>query len=152
MKYKRVMTLCGLLLATWHLFAQESKNAPGDTSKPSLTLSCDPEVEKKGGLAPRVRVSAGVIAPLVRKRKLPDTRDLKKQLNEEQSVKVVIIFNFTGDVACVGATQGLPLLTERSVEAAKGWKFNPFLLNGKPVSVESTIEFNFKGSKVKSVP
>jgi len=135
------------------MFTQEDKNAPASASKPPFTpVPCDPEILKNQNLTMRIRLSTGVIKDLVRKKKLPDASDLRGELQEEQRVRVGILINGQGDVACAHVKEGLPLLAERSIEAAKEWKFIPYLLHDKPIAVESTIEFLYKGPKVKSIP
>lgn len=36
-----------------------------------------------------------------------------------------------------------PLLVPTALEAVKEWRYRPFLLNGEPVEVETTITVNF---------
>jgi protein TonB len=36
-----------------------------------------------------------------------------------------------------------PLLVPAALEAVKKWRYRPFLLNGEPVEVETTITVNF---------
>jgi protein TonB len=38
---------------------------------------------------------------------------------------------------------GDPLLANACIDAVKQWKFHPYLLNGSPVEVETTLAFNF---------
>jgi hypothetical protein len=153
LKYTRVITLSGLLVASSTVLTQSTGGAQaGPSSAPFEPIVCDPETLKTQDLKMRVRLSTGVLSRLVRKRKLPDARDLRKQLNQEQRVKVGILFNHQGDVACAQLREGLPLLAERSLAAVREWKFKPYSIQGRPFAVESTIEFFYKGSKVKSVP
>jgi protein TonB len=35
------------------------------------------------------------------------------------------------------------MLTDAAMKAASQWKYRPFLLNGKPVDVETTITIRF---------
>jgi protein TonB len=36
------------------------------------------------------------------------------------------------------------MFANTAIEAVKLWRFKPYLLNGRPVSVQSTITLNFK--------
>ena len=38
---------------------------------------------------------------------------------------------------------GHPMLTQSALEAVRQWKYRPYLLNGEPVEVETTIQVNF---------
>jgi protein TonB len=40
--------------------------------------------------------------------------------------------------------QGSLMFANTAIEAVKLWRFKPYLLNGRPVSVQSTITLNFK--------
>ena len=92
-----------------------------------------------------IRVSAGVIQGLVQQKVLPDAVDLKSVKNADVRVKVRI--DESGNVACAMGDDGDPALFERSESAAKEWKFKPYLVNGKPVIVESVFYFHFIGRR-----
>jgi len=49
----------------------------------------------------------------------------------------------TGDVTGAEVISGDPILAKSALEAAKQWKFRPFIRNGKPVPVTTRIPFNF---------
>jgi protein TonB len=39
---------------------------------------------------------------------------------------------------------GPPVLQQAAIDAVKQWRYRPYLLNGEPVEVETTIEVEFK--------
>jgi periplasmic protein TonB len=39
---------------------------------------------------------------------------------------------------------GHPMLVPAAIEAVKQWRYRPFLLNGEPVEVETTITVTFQ--------
>jgi protein TonB len=41
-------------------------------------------------------------------------------------------------------TSGSPLLARAAVQAVKQWRYQPFQLNGKPVSLHNQITIQFK--------
>lgn len=49
-----------------------------------------------------------------------------------------------GSVRRVQVVNGSPLLVNAAVEAVKKWRYQPFLLDGKPVEGETTITVTFK--------
>jgi TonB family protein len=58
----------------------------------------------------------------------------------------------TGDVDKVEVISGDPALVPSAVEAAKKWKFKPFIKNGKPIRVSTKIPFSFAfGDQVTDV-
>ena len=90
---------------------------------------------------PRVRVSEGVMkALLVHK---VDPACPADHVNIRDSVVLQAVISKAGDVASLVAISGHPMLIPRAIEAVKQWKFRPYLLNGIPVEVETTIHVEF---------
>jgi len=51
-----------------------------------------------------------------------------------------------GDVALDAAQNfavGLPLLAPAAIDAVRQWKYRPYLLNGAPLEVETTVTVSF---------
>jgi protein TonB len=48
-----------------------------------------------------------------------------------------------GTIKSVELIEGHPLLAPAAIEAVKRWKYKPYMLDGKPVEVETTITVNF---------
>ena len=65
----------------------------------------------------------------------------EKQLQGQVMVKMLV--SETGDVDSVEVVSGDPILAKAAVAAAIKWKFKPFIKNGKPVQVFTTVPFNF---------
>ncbi|HEU0184815.1 MAG TPA: energy transducer TonB [Blastocatellia bacterium] len=67
------------------------------------------------------------------------------RLNRVQgTVLLAIVFGADGRIRDIRTVRGLPDgLTETSIEAAQKIRFHPAVLNGKPVNVRATLEFNF---------
>jgi len=56
----------------------------------------------------------------------------------------------TGEISDLRVVCGPALLQQASLEAVRQWKYRPYLLNGKPVEVETTIRITFTlGGKKK---
>jgi TonB family protein len=62
-------------------------------------------------------------------------------------VWVQIHVSETGDVDAAEVASGDPTLAKSAVEAAKKWKFRPFIRGGKPVQVSTKLPFNFAFSE-----
>jgi len=74
----------------------------------------------------------------------------KKGIQGQVMVKFVI--SEEGDVESAEATSGDPLLAAAAVDAAKQWKFKPYIKNDKPVRVTTSIPFDFAFSdKVREI-
>ncbi len=54
-----------------------------------------------------------------------------------------VLTDETGSVVRSLAVEGDPSLVAASIEALKGFRFRPYLINGAPIAVESQIGFTF---------
>ena len=65
----------------------------------------------------------------------------EKQLQGQVWVRMSV--TEAGDVKGVELVSGDPILAKAALEAAKKWKFKPFIKNGKPVPVSAKVPFDF---------
>jgi TonB family protein len=61
----------------------------------------------------------------------------------EGMVKLQVIVQKDGAVTVQDVVEGDPILSPSAIEAVKQWRYEPTLLDGKPVDVQTTIEVNF---------
>lgn len=61
------------------------------------------------------------------------------------SVVMDAVIGTDGTIQQLRVISGNPLLVNAAMEAVKKWRYQPFLLDGKPVEGETTITVNFKG-------
>jgi protein TonB len=111
---------------------------PPPTPVQKLVEKPQPAVEKQP-----LRVSSRVLTGAAIERKTPIYPPLAKQARIEGSVVVEVVISLDGRVEAVRPLGGHPLLTSAALEAARGWRFNPTMLNGVPVRVTGLITFNF---------
>jgi hypothetical protein len=95
----------------------------------------------------KIRLAPGVISGLVLEKALPDAADLDP--SKDFDVKVKVMIDETGTVKCATGIEGDPELYERSTKTAQQWKFRPYILNGKPVVMESAFYFHYSKGKVE---
>jgi protein TonB len=109
---------------------QEQSNPPTGQSEPARQESPS-----------RLRVEHGVA--------------LIKKVNPEypkkarsQHVQGTVVLNATiskeGDIADLTVVSGDPLLVKAAVKAVKQWKYRPYLVEGKPVELDTEIRVNFE--------
>src|SRR5437870_1277010 len=91
----------------------------------------------------RVRVSAGVTNGLLVKRVQPPYPPLARQARIQGTVVLQAEISKTGDIQNLRLISGHPMLAPAAIEAVKQWKYKPYLLNGEPVEVETTVQVNF---------
>jgi protein TonB len=61
-------------------------------------------------------------------------------------VKLHAIIATDGTIQSLNVIDGPPLLAEAAREAVRQWRYRPYILNGRPVEVETMITVNFKAS------
>ena len=61
----------------------------------------------------------------------------------EGTVVLQAVIGKDGSVQDVRVESGLPILAQAAIDAVKQWRYRPYLLNGEPVEVDSTITINF---------
>ena len=69
--------------------------------------------------------------------------DIAKAAHVQGVVVLHARISKTGEVEDLKIINGSPMLTSSAVEAVKKWTYKPYLLNGKPVEVETNINVNF---------
>ena len=92
---------------------------------------------------PPIRVSAAVAAGSILSKVQPVYPTEAKQKGIQGTVTLHALISKTGDVENVVAESGPDELQGAAIEAVKQWKYRPYLLNGNPVAVDTTIRVNF---------
>jgi protein TonB len=93
--------------------------------------------------ATRVRVSQGVTSGLLIRRIQPTYPPLAKQARISGAVVLQAEISKDGSIQNLHVISGHPMLVPSALEAVKQWKYKPYILNGEPVEVETTITVNF---------
>jgi len=96
-------------------------------------------------LAPpqRVRISQGVTKGLLIHRVEPAYPTLAKAARVQGEVLLRAVIDKNGDIQDLTLISGHPMLVPSAIEAVKQWRYKPYLLNGQPVEVETTINVIF---------
>ncbi len=90
------------------------------------------------------RISSGVsagnlIAPL-----RPEYPSIAKAAHVEGTVVVDAIISRSGSIESARAVSGPPMLQAAALAAVRQARYRPFLLNGQPTEVQTTITINFR--------
>jgi TonB family protein len=67
-----------------------------------------------------------------------------REANLQGRVLIKLRVSESGDVEAVELVSGPTVFVHAGLEAAKQWKFKPFIKNGRPVKVSTTIPFEFR--------
>jgi peptidyl-prolyl cis-trans isomerase A (cyclophilin A) len=98
------------------------------------------------GAAPlpkRVNISAGVAAGLIDDRVVPVYPIDAKKAGVSGTVVISAILGRDGLVKDLQIVSGPDLLRQAALDAVKQWRYKPYLLNGEPVEVRTTINIIF---------
>jgi periplasmic protein TonB len=106
-------------------------------------LSSTPTVAPKIATPQRVRVSSGVQSGLLVRKVNPSYPPLARQARIQGTVILQALISKEGSITNLQLVSGHPMLAPAAIEAVKQWKYRPYLLNGEPVEVETTIQVNF---------
>jgi TonB family protein len=68
-------------------------------------------------------------------------RHLKKSVVHRQSAGSI---SKDGGNENLRVVSGLPVLQQAALDAVKNWRYRPYLLDGQPVEVETTVNVIFK--------
>ena len=90
-----------------------------------------------------VRVSSGVAAGLLLEPIRPTYPAIAKQARVQGTVVVQATISREGTIENVRAASGPPLLQAAALAAVRSARYKPFMLNGQPVEVETTINVIF---------
>jgi periplasmic protein TonB len=91
----------------------------------------------------RVTVGGNVQAARLTNRVQPQYPPLARQTRISGTVKLHAIIGKNGEVTQLQVLSGHPLLVQSALDAVKQWRYQPTLLNGEPVEVDTEIDVIF---------
>jgi TonB family protein len=99
-----------------------------------------------GGIGGGVyRVGGGVSAPVLVYKKEPEYSEEARKAKYQGTVTLYVEVDPSGKAVNIRVLHSLGLgLDEKAIEAVKQWKFKPGMKDGKPVTVQASIEVNFR--------
>jgi periplasmic protein TonB len=90
-----------------------------------------------------LRVGGNVIAARIVNRVQPVYPPLARQTRISGTVRLHAIIGKDGTVQQLEVMNGHPLLQQAALDAVRQWRYQPTLLNGEPVDVDTTIDVIF---------
>src|SRR5579864_6836392 len=91
----------------------------------------------------RVRISQGVTRGLLVHRVEPSYPPLARAARVQGDVVLTAVISPNGQIENLQLVSGHPMLVPAAITAVKQWQYKPYLLNGQPVEVETTITVIF---------
>jgi TonB family protein len=115
------MVLCAVMLAA----GAESPDASGDADKQTIV------------------VSSHAIREAAVFRQEPEYPAAARQFRLSGEVVAEFTVGLDGKVENVAITKGRPILNDAVIRAVRKWSFSPFMVDGRPHRVKSSLTFNF---------
>jgi len=91
----------------------------------------------------RIRISGGVTKGLLIHREEPTYPPLARAARVQGDVVLSAIIDTNGQITNLQLVSGHPMLVPAAIAAVRQWRYKPYLLNGQPVEVETTITVIF---------
>jgi protein TonB len=88
-------------------------------------------------------VPSSVAAGLLIRKVVPVYPPLAKVMRVEGTVELAATISKTGNIVNLRLISGPPALEQAACDAVSSWRYRPYLLNGQPVDVETTIKIIF---------
>src|ERR1700674_657418 len=100
----------------------------------------------------RIRVSSGVAMGQIT-HSVDPVYPAEAQKNHIQGdVVMTATISAKGDIINLKLVSGHPLLAQAATEAVKQWKYRPYLLNGEPVEIETTVIVKYRQQSASPRP
>ena len=124
------------LLSTSVLRAQQSASDNSVTTTPVVVTA---------GLnaAGLVRVPSGTIVGMAVSNPQPDYPPVAKAAHVQGTVVLQAIISKTGTIEGLAVISGPPMLRASALDAVRRWRYKPYIFNGVPTEVDTTISVNF---------
>jgi len=90
-----------------------------------------------------VPVSTGVAAALLLRKTVPVYPAIPRAVGMQGTVTLQATISKNGTIENLRAVSGPPMLQMAAMDAVKTWVYRPYLLDGQPVEVETTINVVF---------
>ena len=88
-------------------------------------------------------VSQGVMTGLLLDKVLPVYPPIAKATGTQGTVVLQATISKNGTIENLHVLSGSPMLQQAAIDAVRQWRYRPYLLNGAPVDVETTVNVVF---------
>ena len=90
-----------------------------------------------------VQVSSGTVAGMIISKPEPVYPQIAKSAHVQGAVILHAIISKEGTIENLSVISGNAMLVNAARDAVSRWRYKPYLLNGEPVEVETSITVNF---------
>lgn len=90
-----------------------------------------------------VRVSSGVMEGIAIQKNMPLYPAIARAAGVQGTIVLMATISKNGNVENLRVASGPAMLQQAAMDAVKTWRYKPYLLNGQPVEVETTVDVVF---------
>jgi protein TonB len=91
-----------------------------------------------------VHLSSTLVQGLLVYKTMPAYPAIAKVTHKEGTVVLQATISKAGTIENLHVISGEPMLRQAALDAVSHWRYRPYLLNGQPVEVETTVNVIFK--------
>jgi protein TonB len=91
----------------------------------------------------KISISAGVAGGLLIHKTSPVYPQIAREARVTGTVVIQATISKTGALENLHAVSGPTMLRQSALDAVRTWRYKPYLLDGQPVDVETTVSVNF---------
>jgi protein TonB len=91
----------------------------------------------------KINISGGVAQGMLLNKTAPSYPPIAKAARVSGTVVLQAMISKTGTIENLRVISGPAMLQQAALEAVKSWRYRPYLLNGDPVEVETTVNVVF---------
>ena len=124
---------------------EDSSKLLAANGTPAIPAASGPEPQAESTPAPAgpMKVAAKIMAGQIIKRVDPIYPPVAKASQVQGTVVLSAIIGKDGSVEKLIVVSGPPMLIRSAIDAVSQWQYKPFLLNGQPIEVATTINVNY---------
>ncbi len=92
---------------------------------------------------PNLKLSGGVMAGNLLDKIAPQYPVIAKEARIQGTVVLEATVSKAGTIENLRVISGPPMLQEAAIDAVRSWRYRPYLLNGEPIEVQTTVNVVF---------
>jgi protein TonB len=120
-----------------------SEGVPGADGQAITIFHTDHPPTVRPATPRSVSISSGVIEGYILHRTTPIYPVIAKTAGVSGTVALAATISRVGAIENLRVLSGHPMLRQAAIDAVQNWRYRPYLLNGQPVQVETTINVVF---------
>jgi protein TonB len=97
----------------------------------------------KAAVQKKVSISGGVMVGMLLQKTTPVYPPIAKAARQQGTVVLQATISKTGSIENLRVISGPAMLQQAALDAVKTWRYRPYLLDGEPTEVETTVNVVF---------